>query len=127
MLMVISLNSLFSIFANPGAAAIIYGNAQSEKREERENIPRGSLQIQGLISLNSLFSYLARVLLIVGKVLQNPIACTLLYDCFASSASGVKSNSQPTTCGHTACSLRVGWRVAAAPSNPAEIQRQVTP
>jgi hypothetical protein len=40
---------------------------------------------------------------------------------------GVKSNSQPTTCGHTACSLCVGWRVAAAPSNPAKTQRRVTP
>ena len=125
--MVISLISLFSIFATPGVSAIISGNDQSEKREERENIPCRSIRVPGLISLNSLFSYFARVLLIVGKAPQNPIACTLFYDCFASSVSGVKSNSQPTTCGHTACSLCVGWRVAAAPSNPVEIQRQVTP
>ena len=72
--MVISLNSLFSIFATHGACAIIFGNDQSEKREERENIPCGSLRMPRLISLNSLFSYFAWVLPIAGKVPQNSIA-----------------------------------------------------
>ena len=78
MLIVISLISLFSIFATPGVSAIIFGNDQSEKREERENIPCRSIRVPRLISLNSLFSYFARYC----PLLEKPPKILLPVPCF---------------------------------------------
>ena len=119
--------SFFSLFVTikaiyHGLASVVY-----EINEEKEKTVQSHRDIFSVNSCNSFFSYFVTVRPSVRKVSRNPVFHSLFCGCFASCVSGIISNSQPTTCGHTACSLRVGWRVAAAPSNPAKIQRQVTP
>lgn len=47
---------------------------------------------------------------------------------FSGKMVGCMEDSQPTRCGHTLRGIHCrGWRVACAPSNPAQDKRRVTP
>ena len=116
--------SFFSLFVIlqatcHGIASVVY-----ELNEEKAKIVQHHREIFSVVSCNSFFSYFVTVRATVRKISQYSVCRSLLYSCFASFVSGVKSEGQ-----HTRCTHRVLPRLAggAAPSTPEKGKRQVTP